>query len=544
MKPEEFLKLIPEEILERGRKLRKKGQVLELQRKEDIIEALVKGSYYPCYEVRVKVKGQKIADWECTCPYEGEVCKHVAAVILEAFSLEDKKEKGKKRKSKIELAEEIVDQLSFDELKQLVKDELPYDLNLRNALLARFSFYADLGTKTLEAKYNAIFRHLLSSYQKQGFIDYYATIEFSQEVERLLSSAKKLLEQGQAEEALVIAKTVMRNWVKNLDRMDDSSGATSLVLQGVLDLFIRLYRSGRKEVFDFLLEEGRKELYWAYGREYDFAEALTEMADSPEKARRVLAFLDTLTFAGAEKARLLLKFFPEEYEKFVRESISNVEVAEFHLKELLKREAYEEALDYVNLALSHVKIPRRKEGLWNYKALILKQLGRRKEALQIYYRLFVKSFSLDFLWKVKELASEGEWKAIKGEVRKLLKGLNWVEFLFEEGDYEELVKELKRIKEEVPLDVGTLRRVVSMLKKLPRDLGRKAGEAFLESASLVLEGEASRKLYRDFLSSLKPLWELVGQERMRTFLQEVVERYPARRALKEEVEKYLKAFRD
>ena len=544
MKPKEFLKVIPEEILERGRKIRRKGQILELQRKEDRIEALVEGSYYPCYEVKIRVKGQEIADWECTCPYDGEVCKHAMAVILEAFSLEDKEKKGKKRKSKIQLAEEIVDQLSFDELKQLIKDLLPYDLNLRNALLARFSFYADLGTKTLEAKYNALFRHLLSSYQRQGFIDYYATIEFGQEVEKLLSSAEKLLKQGQAEEALVIAKTVMRNWVKNLDHMDDSSGATSFVLQGVLDLFIRLYRSGRKEAFDFLLEEGRKEFYRAYGIEYDFAEALTEMADSPEKARRVLAFLDTLAFGGAEKARLLSKFFPEEYEKFVRESISDVEVAEFHLKELLKREAYEEALDYVNLALSHVKIPRRKERLWNYKALILKQLGRRKEALEIYYRLFVESLSLDFLWEVKELASEEEWKEIKEGARKLLKGLTRLEFLFEEGDYEELVEELKRIKEEVTLNVGTLRTVVSILGKLPPDLGRKAGEAFLESAPLVLEGLASRKLYRDFLSSLKPLWKLVGWERMRTFLQEVVERYPARRALKEEVEKYLKAFRD
>jgi len=544
MKPKEFLKVIPEEILERGRKIRRKGQILELQRKEDRIEALVEGSYYPCYEVKIRVKGQEIADWECTCPYDGEVCKHATAVILEAFSLEDKEKKGKKRKSKIQLAEEIVDQLSFDELKQLIKDLLPYDLNLRNALLARFSFYADLGTKTLEAKYNALFRHLLSSYQRQGFIDYYATIEFGQEVEKLLSSAEKLLKQGQAEEALVIAKTVMRNWVKNLDHMDDSSGATSFVLQGVLDLFIRLYRSGRKEAFDFLLEEGRKEFYRAYGIEYDFAEALTEMADSPEKARRVLAFLDTLAFGGAEKARLLSKFFPEEYEKFVRESISDVEVAEFHLKELLKREAYEEVLDYVNLALSHVKIPRRKERLWNYKALILKQLGRRKEALEIYYRLFVESLSLDFLWEVKELASEEEWKEIKEGARKLLKGLTRLEFLFEEGDYEELVEELKRIKEEVALNVGTLRTVVSILGKLPPDLGRKAGEAFLESAPLVLEGLASRKLYRDFLSSLKPLWKLVGWERMRTFLQEVVERYPARRALKEEVEKYLKAFRD
>lgn len=163
MKPEELLKLISEEILEKGRKIRRKGQILELQRKEDRIEALVKGSYHPYYEVKIKVKGQEIVDWECTCPYEGEVCKHATAVILEAFSLEDKDKKGKKRKSKIQLAEEIVDRLSFDELKQFVKDLLPYDLNLRNALLARFSFYADLGTKTLEAKYNALFRHLLSS---------------------------------------------------------------------------------------------------------------------------------------------------------------------------------------------------------------------------------------------------------------------------------------------------------------------------------------------------------------------------------------------
>ncbi|WP_157627821.1 hypothetical protein [Thermodesulfatator autotrophicus] len=55
MKFKDWLDLIPEEIVSRGKKLRK--DVLELSRKDGQITARVKGSYNPYYQVKIKLSG-------------------------------------------------------------------------------------------------------------------------------------------------------------------------------------------------------------------------------------------------------------------------------------------------------------------------------------------------------------------------------------------------------------------------------------------------------------------------------------------------------
>ena len=539
MKPEEFWFEIPEIIRKRGEEIRNKGGILEVIREKDRLKALVKGTYHPYYEVEIRLDGDDFRDWDCNCPYDGGICKHVAAVIKEVFLSGEAEAKKRKKKTKAEMAGEILEKLSEEELREFLKDLVTKEAAVRNTLLARFFHYTDFGARTLEAKYNALFRNLLQTYTRHGLLDYYATMDFGEKILEVISSAKSSLEKGRADEAFVVAKCMLRNWVKNLEKMDDSSGTTSFVLTGVFDLFTRLYRAGKEEIFDFLLREAQEELYQPWGIEYEIAEVLLDLVDSPEKARKLLELLDTFRYGGLYKARLLLKFFPEEYEEFVREAVSDWEVARFHLEKLIKEEAFEEALEYVTLVLSVPEIPR-KEDFLKTKALILENLDRKEEAFGIYRRLFEKTRSLESLRRAKKIASEEEWLELKDKAEEILRGAVLLEFLAEEKEYDKFLERLKGGLADISYGLGSWEEAISLIRKLPREPGYAAAEILLEAAPLLLRERTSRQFYRSFLSVSRPLFELLGRKRTEEFLSSLISLFPRRRSLKDEIENYLK----
>jgi len=541
MEIEELLKKVPVKIFNRGKEILEEKKISEIESKENTVKAYVQGTYSSEYLVKIRLRGKEVVNWSCTCPYDGDICKHVVAVLLKIARTENLKVERKKRKTRDELAEEIVDRLSPEELKEFVKNFLHFDRDLRDALLARFSYYADTGTKSLEAKYNTIFRNLLSRYKRGGFIDYHPAIDFGSQVERLISSGEELLRKGNLDEAFVIAKTVIRNWTKNIENMDDSAGSTSFVMSAAFGLLADLYRAGKEEVFDFLIEEGKKKVYGNYSIDYDFADTLVEITDSSERAKKALEFLEVFHFKDERKAKLLLKFFPEEYEKFVEEQAYDWRIAEFHIKELMERKNYEKALSYINYVLSLSPVHSRT--FLPYKATILKKLGRKEEALQVYLELFSLTSSLNYLLKAKELASIEEWKEIKKESKKLLHSFSLIEFLIEEKDYEKVVEEMEKLKKTIGHDLELFRRGISIVRKLPEKLRSKGVEILLDSSFYLFERRTNRDFYKSFLSTLNEILRITDEEQIRTFLKKLIESYPTRRALKEEIRNYLHKLR-
>ncbi len=69
---------------ERGRDYERSGAVISLKRTSDgTVDALVKGSQYAPYAVRIRHGSTSINSVECSCPYfAGAWCKHVVAALL------------------------------------------------------------------------------------------------------------------------------------------------------------------------------------------------------------------------------------------------------------------------------------------------------------------------------------------------------------------------------------------------------------------------------------------------------------------------------
>jgi uncharacterized Zn finger protein len=69
---------------DRGETYQREGAVVSLKRtSETTIDALVKGSQYAPYNIRIRHDDKVVTSVECSCPYfAGAWCKHVVAALL------------------------------------------------------------------------------------------------------------------------------------------------------------------------------------------------------------------------------------------------------------------------------------------------------------------------------------------------------------------------------------------------------------------------------------------------------------------------------
>jgi uncharacterized Zn finger protein len=76
---------------DRGLNYQRSGAVVSLKRTSDAtIDALVKGSQYAPYSVRIRHSPHEITSVECSCPYfAGAWCKHVVAALLACLAAEE-----------------------------------------------------------------------------------------------------------------------------------------------------------------------------------------------------------------------------------------------------------------------------------------------------------------------------------------------------------------------------------------------------------------------------------------------------------------------
>ena len=79
-----FEKYVNTTILARGQKYYKQGLVYDLEKdtNSESWTSSVEGSLDD-YDVEVTLEGDKVKDWLCNCPYDGDMCKHVVATIFE-----------------------------------------------------------------------------------------------------------------------------------------------------------------------------------------------------------------------------------------------------------------------------------------------------------------------------------------------------------------------------------------------------------------------------------------------------------------------------
>lgn len=76
-----FENFVPPQIWRQGKEYYECGAITNLEEIE-AGEWLAHVEGTEEYEVEISIEGKEIVYWDCDCPYDGDICKHIVAVIL------------------------------------------------------------------------------------------------------------------------------------------------------------------------------------------------------------------------------------------------------------------------------------------------------------------------------------------------------------------------------------------------------------------------------------------------------------------------------
>lgn len=181
-----FENSISEVVLKRGQNYYEDGAVTDLQEMDNgQWFAIVEGN--DDYEVDIRLgKNDAILKYVCNCPFEGDICKHVVAVLYRIR--EEKAEKlPEKRSTGQNKWKNLIGTVPETYLRDFLTEYAAKNKDFRNKLLLHFSEYDDTINRE---KYREIVQGIFSAAGgRNGYIDYHHVSGTISQVYDLLAKA-------------------------------------------------------------------------------------------------------------------------------------------------------------------------------------------------------------------------------------------------------------------------------------------------------------------------------------------------------------------
>ncbi|MEH7246844.1 hypothetical protein V7114_08705 [Neobacillus niacini] len=220
------------------------------------------------YEVFVAIgdKGD-ILNSECDCPYDfGPVCKHEVAAYFQLYEMLNRvttNDNKKNKTSKITTIQEVLNNLSKEELINIITNIANNDATLENSIIVKYSKNDNQNAlETCQELIDSIVRKYTG---REGFIKYRDTGAFVRELEDVVEKARKtknvLL-------ALDIALLLLNEGIGAFQYADDSGGHIGFLVTETLELIEEIATSWngignnqRTEVFEKLVAQTDHEVF-------------------------------------------------------------------------------------------------------------------------------------------------------------------------------------------------------------------------------------------------------------------------------------------
>lgn len=211
-------------VFERGQTYRAEGRIQRRNRFGSLVTATVQGSRL--YEVTVDLTEETVSA-TCTCPYTGPGdCKHVVAVLLDGTENPPADES--------ERIEGVIDDVSSDDLRSFVVEELARSPEMRERFLAQFG---DTLGKSVD-EYRTDVEQLFDEPARDDGLVVEAT-DFS----RFLDSADRYRDRGHHRAAATIYRALFEGIERNMDRVDAAYDHYTETFQTALDRYVECVRA-------------------------------------------------------------------------------------------------------------------------------------------------------------------------------------------------------------------------------------------------------------------------------------------------------------
>lgn len=217
--------------------------------------AVVSGT--EAYEVVLELDEEYGLSGECDCPYglDGNFCKHCVAVGLVVLEKWDElprlKAEGKTRAGALA---SWLGSRSRDDLLLLVRELMDGDRSLRRRLELRAAT-AQADPAQLRARIADLLA--VGRFSRHGYVEYADAQAYALQAGEAVAAVRALTAEGQAEQAVALAREAIRLLGRSYDRIDDSAGCVGGVAADLDEAHLEACRAAppdRTELAEWLVD--------------------------------------------------------------------------------------------------------------------------------------------------------------------------------------------------------------------------------------------------------------------------------------------------
>lgn len=295
-----FKQAISSTILTRGRDYYRKGHVVDLsQDDEDVWIAQVQGT--ELYEVIIEQAPDGSLNASCSCPYEDDYCKHVAAVLyaIEEAYPDAQPDKAKKRKAKApkqtkrDKLKTALLNTSHEQLVDLLMVLAEGNRELSNQLQLSLGLTGDSPSNYTRMVKDA----LRVGRGEYGYIDYYGAGRAAKKLDELLAQGSRMIEDGRIEPAVALYQAILEQVAAVLTDSDDSNGALSDCIanafEGLRRGAPRLPPPSRFALFEYALKQARNKVFTNFDWQWDLFDLAASLVHTREERAILFDALDS-----------------------------------------------------------------------------------------------------------------------------------------------------------------------------------------------------------------------------------------------------------
>ena len=516
-------------ILDRALGYQSKVQDLE-QTEAEFWQASVSGTYL--YDVEIQLSGDQVSGWLCSCPYDGDMCKHVLATLLNIRQLQltnsviegtvsqttTSQEKVKKP-NKTQQLDELLASLSHEQLSHYIRTLLNKNRNLLNQFLLRYPKVNKIDDKKIVEHYSKLFNKIFASYADHDFIDYYAADNFFKDIEELFDNVNQSTMEVNTQ--LVVYLELSKYLLNSIEKVDDSNGQVSELAKKLTDFVTHLgskLQNNDVDLFNKLLKTQFDEDYMNYSFNEIFRPLLRQWSTKQLALRPLYLQALDKAFKGRyetwqikivilDKFNFLLAWGEHNSaEQFAKDYLYIDEIREYFVCNAILQKKFTKAKELLNAALEKTKF-NNNESLWRNYLMDIAYLEKDVPAIRtgLVYKITHEYEIASHYQKLKETYPADEWQAAYAKLMQVL--LSHDErraiILNIEAQWAELYKLIQTALQQNAMQGEALfKRYLPMLDKHYPD---KVVTQYADLISKLLATKAERRVYEKVAAELRVL---------------------------------------
>jgi len=452
-----FKKHISSEIYHRGKDYYKNGNVTDIQKLENnrwIAE--VEGNYDD-YNVEIHLDDLgNVKNYTCNCPYDGDICKHVVATLLEIKedldlqNIEDYDDpihssqilqkdtdlpiSVHKPQKPIKEWEVVLIEISDQDLRNFVHHHAKHNQEFQDTLVINLS----KAQKVINTeKYKKIIENRFYEESNNfGFIEYEDVDNVIDPINDLLAKAEEFLSQNDLHETFSIASAVAMTCISNIQNVDDSNGEFGDAISQSIDFIDKTLEKSTdeilsNEIFEWLYLQVQNKDYNDYGCGDELESTFYKWSNNPSRLEKAYLFIDQQIkilenekkWTNNYRITELLKFKrmlltkngkTTEADQIINENLHLNDFRQIKINEALTNKDYKIAIEHICQGIQQAEKENHPGTLYRYKTQLFKiytklndQKNIRKIAKELY---FDGPHSLENYLIYKNTFSSSEWE--------------------------------------------------------------------------------------------------------------------------------------